>query len=241
MTWPWELCELLNLAAALERASEFDVIHYQAMSWPVSLPLTRLVSVPLVQTVHHAPGPLELSLWTRYPEALFVAISHAQASMLEGLNVIATIHHGVDTDAFAFSGTPRDYLLYLGRFTEGKGVLQAIEVARRTSRRLILAAPENDYYQTTVAPHVDGTHIIWAGEVGHECTRDRPRRTRSPADDDQHQAGHRPARCGKERVGVRDRGERAHVVRQPVTRRDAEVVRLDGDERDPQHQRSAEQ
>jgi len=165
--WPWELCELLNLTAALERASEFDVIHYQAMSWPVSLPLTRLVSVPLVQTVHHAPGPLEMALWTRYPEARFVAISHAQASMLEGLNVIATIHHGVDTDTFPFSGTPRDYLLYLGRFTEGKGVLQAIEVARRTSRRLILAAPENDYYQTAVAPHVDGTHITWAGEVGH--------------------------------------------------------------------------
>jgi glycosyltransferase involved in cell wall biosynthesis len=165
--WPWELCELLNLSAALERAAEFDVIHYQAIAWPMSLPLTRLVSVPLVQTVHHAPGPRELSLWARYPEAPFVAISHEQASLLAGLNVIATIHHGVDTDAFTFSGTPRDYLLYLGRFTQGKGVLQAIEVARRTSRRLILAAPENDYYRTAVAPHVDGTQITYAGEVGH--------------------------------------------------------------------------
>ncbi len=96
-----------------------------------------------------------------------MAISHEQASLLAGLNVIATIHHGVDTDAFTFSATPRDYLLYLGRFTEGKGVLQAIEVARRTSRRLILAAPENDYYRTAVAPHVDGTQITYAGEVGH--------------------------------------------------------------------------
>jgi glycosyltransferase involved in cell wall biosynthesis len=165
--WPWELCELLNLSAALERASDFDVIHYQAMSWPMSLPLTRLVSVPLVQTVHHAPSRDEISLWARYPEAPFVAISHEQASLLAGLNVIATIHHGVDTDAFTFSGTPRDYLLYLGRFTEGKGVLQAIEVARRTSRRLILAAPENDYYRTAVAPYVDGTQITYAGEVGH--------------------------------------------------------------------------
>ena len=34
-----ELCELLNLSAAIERASEFDVIHYQAISWPISLPL----------------------------------------------------------------------------------------------------------------------------------------------------------------------------------------------------------
>jgi glycosyltransferase involved in cell wall biosynthesis len=165
--WPWELCELLNLSAALERASEYDVIHYQAVAWPLSLPLTRLVSVPLVQTVHHAPKPEEVSLWRRYPEAPFVAISHKQASLLAGLNVIATIHHAVDTDAFAFSGTPRDYLLYLGRFTKGKGVLQAIEVARRTSQRLILAAEENDYYRTAVAPHVDGTQIAYAGEVGH--------------------------------------------------------------------------
>ena len=165
--WPWELCELLNLTAALERASEFDVIHYQAISWPISLPLTRLASVPLVQTVHHAPSREEISLWSHYPEAPFVAISHAQASLLAGLNVIATIHHGVDPDAFTFSPTPRDYLLYLGRFTEGKGVPQAIEVAHRTGSRLILAAAENDYYRTDVAPHVDGTRVTYAGEVGH--------------------------------------------------------------------------
>jgi glycosyltransferase involved in cell wall biosynthesis len=163
--WPWELCEMLNLAAALERASDFDVIHYQAMSWPVSLPLTRLVTVPLVQTVHHAPSRDEIALWSRYPEAPFVAISDEQAARLAGLNVIATIHHGVDADAFAFSATPDDYLLYLGRFTEGKGVLQAIEVARRTGRRLILAAAENEYYRARVAPHVDGTQIVYAGEV----------------------------------------------------------------------------
>ena len=165
--WPWELCEMLNLAAALERAADFDVIHYQAMSWPISLPLTRLVSVPLVQTVHHAPSRDEIALWSRYPEAPFVAISDEQAARLAGLNVVATIHHGVDAEAFAFSATPGDYLLYLGRFTEGKGVLQAIEVARRTGRRLILAAPENEYYRASVAPHVDGTQIVYAGEVGH--------------------------------------------------------------------------
>src|SRR5437762_11778773 len=30
--WPWELYEMLNLAAAVERASEFDIIHYEARS-----------------------------------------------------------------------------------------------------------------------------------------------------------------------------------------------------------------
>jgi len=165
--WPWELCEMLNLSAALERAAEFDVIHYQAISWPIALPMTRLVSMPLVQTVHHAPGRDEVALWSRYPEAPFVAISNEQAARLAGLNVVATIHHGLDMEAFSFTAEPLDYLLYLGRFTEGKGVLQAIEVARRTGRRLILAAPENDYYRTAVAPHVDGDQIVYAGEVGH--------------------------------------------------------------------------
>jgi glycosyltransferase involved in cell wall biosynthesis len=165
--WPWEMCEMLNLAAALERATDFDVIHYQAMSWPISLPMTRLVPVPLVQTIHHAPGHDEIALWSRYPEAPFIAISAEQATRLAGLNVVATIHHAVDMDAFTFSATPEDYLLYLGRFTEGKGILQAIEVARRTSRRLILAAAENDYYRTNVAHYVDGKQIVYAGEVGH--------------------------------------------------------------------------
>lgn len=164
--WPWELCELINLTAALERAADFDIIHYQAMSWPVSLPLTRLSRVPLLQTVHHAPSRDEVSLWSQYPDAPFVAISDEQASLLTGLNVIATIHHGLDTDAFRFAAEPGDYLLYLGRFTEGKGVLQAIEVARRSGRRLILAAPDNDYYRAVVAPHVDGDRVVYAGEVG---------------------------------------------------------------------------
>src|SRR5262249_43284596 len=28
--WPWELYEMLNLAAAVERAADFDLIHYEA-------------------------------------------------------------------------------------------------------------------------------------------------------------------------------------------------------------------
>ena len=44
-------------------------------------------------------------------------------------------------------------------------MLAAIEVARRTGRRLTLAAAENDYYREVVAPLVDGRQIVYAGEV----------------------------------------------------------------------------
>jgi len=67
--WPWELYEMLNLASAVERASEFDVIHFQAAYYPLSLGFARLSQVPLLQTLHHSPSPEEVRLWSRYPEA----------------------------------------------------------------------------------------------------------------------------------------------------------------------------
>ena len=164
--WPWELCELLNLAAAVERAADFDVIHCQAQYQPLSLAFTHLSPVPLLVTVHHAPTPSEVALWSRAPGARFVAISEAQRGLLAGLNVVGTIHHAVDTRVFVPHPRPDDHLVFLGRFTEGKGVLQAIEVARRTGMRLVLAAAANEYYADVVAPLVDGTQIVYAGELG---------------------------------------------------------------------------
>lgn len=163
--WPWELCELFNLAAAVERADAFDLIHYQAEYYPMSLAYTRVSPIPLLQTLHHAPTTPEVALWSRYPDAPIVAVSRAQADLLAGLNVVATIHHAVDTAILAFQPEPDADLLFLGRFTAGKGVLGAIDVARRTGRRLILAAAENDYFREVVAPLVDGQQIVYAGEV----------------------------------------------------------------------------
>src|SRR5262245_19490771 len=125
--WPWELYEMLNLAAAVEQARSFDIIHYEAAYYPISLAFSRLCPTPLVQTLHHSPSAAEVALWSRYPEVPFVAISREQARLLTGVNVVATVLHGIETDRFTFRGTPDDYVLFLGRFTEGKGVLPAIE------------------------------------------------------------------------------------------------------------------
>lgn len=163
--WPWELYEMLNLAAAVERAADFDIIHYEAAYYPMSLAYARLSPTPIVQTLHHSPSAAEVALWSRYPEAPFVAISDEQARLLAGLNVVDTVLHGIDTDNFTFREHPDDYLLFLGRFTEGKGVLQAIELAKRVGMRLILAAAEDSYYREKVAPHVDGRHIVYYGEA----------------------------------------------------------------------------
>src|SRR5262249_11502555 len=124
-------------------------------------------AVPLVQTVHHTPRPSEVEMWRRYPDAPFVAISRTQADVLTGLNVVSTVYNGVDEASFAFRAEPDDYLVFLGRFVPGKGVVEAIEIARRAGIRLLLAAAENDYYRQAVAPLVDGQNIVFVGEVDH--------------------------------------------------------------------------
>ncbi|MCC7417142.1 MAG: glycosyltransferase family 4 protein [Acidobacteria bacterium] len=165
--WPWELYEMLNLAAAVERARDFDIIHYEAAYYPMSLAFARLSPTPIVQTLHHSPSEAEVGLWSRYPEAPFIAISNEQARLLAGLNVTDVVLHGIDVGQFAFRAEPDDYLLFLGRFTEGKGVLQAIELAKRVGLRLILAAAEDEYYRRHVAPLVDGNRIVYFGEADH--------------------------------------------------------------------------
>jgi glycosyltransferase involved in cell wall biosynthesis len=162
--WPWELCELFNITAAVEHARSFDVIHCQAEYSPMSLAYTRICQTPILQTLHHLPSPSEVALWARFERAPFVAVSDAQARALAGVNVVATIHHALDPQAFSMR-PPEDYLVFLGRFTPGKGVLEAIDVARRTGMRLLLAAAQNDYYREIISPRVDGRQIVYVGEV----------------------------------------------------------------------------
>ena len=170
--WPWEMYEILNLTAAVERASEFDIIHYQPGYLPLGLAFTSLCPTPLSQTIHHAPADDELALWHRFPKAPFVAISHQQAALMKDLNVVGVVPHGIDTDRFTFNATPDDYLLFLGRFTPGKGPVEAIQVAKRAGMRLLLVAAriqdEDAYYREHVEPLVDGEQIVYAGEADFE-------------------------------------------------------------------------
>ena len=166
--YPWEFYEMVNLAAACERATDFDVIHYQAAYYPMSLAFTRLVKTPFLQTVHHYPDADEVKLWQRFPEANFAAVSECQAAQLTGVNLLGTVYHGIETETFTFQAKPENYLVFLGRFTEGKGILQAIEIAQRLRIKLLLAAPEDDYYHAKVKPLVDGDLVEYVGEVNHE-------------------------------------------------------------------------
>jgi glycosyltransferase involved in cell wall biosynthesis len=159
----WQLCEWINLCRAVEESARFDVLHSHAYLW--GLPLEPLAQAPMIHTLHVCPYENEASLWRLAPAACVTAISRYQWSAFPEFKPAAVIHHGVDVDQFTFRDKPEDYVCYLGRFTPGKGPLQAIEVARSLGLRLLLAGPANEYFEQHVAPLVDGREVQYVGYV----------------------------------------------------------------------------
>lgn len=155
--------EALHVAHALSRSAEFDLVHNQ-MDW---LPLAFSVhcSAPMVTTVHGFSGPAILPAYLRGRSA-FVAISDADRS--PALEYLATIAHGIDFAELPLRAQAGDDLVVFGRIHPDKGTAQAIEIARRAGRRLIICGIVQDerYFREQVEPHVDGDRVVYLGSVG---------------------------------------------------------------------------
>jgi glycosyltransferase involved in cell wall biosynthesis len=163
--WDWQLADTAQVAAALERAAEFDVISSHA--YCSAVPFGRLVSTPLTHTFHIGPTPDWARLCALYAEGHYILVSEPQRELLP-VEPAAVIPNGIDTSAFPFSAEPGRYLVFLGSFTEDKAPLAAIRLAREAGVPIRLAGPDSDYYRELVAPEVDGVDVEYVGEVGHD-------------------------------------------------------------------------
>jgi glycosyltransferase involved in cell wall biosynthesis len=160
-----KVSECLHIAHAFERAREFDVIHNSFDFLPLTY--SELVETPVLTTIHGFSSPRILPVYQRYnASTAYVAISDADRH--PSLDYLATIHHGIDTDAFSLHPSPGEYLLFFGRIHPDKGTVEAIEVAEQTGIPLVLAGIVQDerYFEELVAPRLDGDRIRYLGPVG---------------------------------------------------------------------------
>ena len=160
-----KVSECLHIAHAFERAAELDVIHNSFDFLPLTY--SELVETPVLTTIHGFSSPRILPVYQRYDaSSAYVAISDADRH--PSLDYLATIHHGIDTDAFALHPSPGEYLLFFSRIHPHKGTVEAIEVAERTGIPLILAGIVQDerYFEELVKPRLDGDSVRYLGPVG---------------------------------------------------------------------------
>lgn len=155
--------EFLHISEAMERAAEFDLLHNNYDFMPLTY--SRLISTPMLTTVHGFSLDQFRLVYRKYRETHFVSISDADRDPY--LPYVATVHNGIRLADFTFRPVGGDYLAFVGRIHPDKGVHHAIDLAQRTGRRLIIAGIVQDqaYFDAHVAPHVGGA-IEFIGPVG---------------------------------------------------------------------------
>lgn len=98
----------------------------------------------------------------------FVSISDSQRRNAPDLPYAATVYNGIDTDLFAFSEEAEDYLMFAGRITPDKGVKEAVQVAIKAQKRLIitgqLTPPNYWYFDEHIKPFLNDK-ILYLGMI----------------------------------------------------------------------------
>jgi len=159
-----KVAEYLHIPEAFEHAAEFDLIHshYDFMA----LTYIRLVKTPVLTTIHGFSSPRIMPVYEKYRDGYFVSVSDSDRG--PGLNYLATVYNGIDLSLYPLQESGGDDLIFLGRIHPDKGVHLAIEVARLSGRRLIIAGIIQDevYYRERLKPHIDGQEIRYIGPVG---------------------------------------------------------------------------
>jgi glycosyltransferase involved in cell wall biosynthesis len=169
--------EFLQSARVLEMINEFDIVHchFGPDVFPYAW-ITELTDKPFVFTLH---GRLDLpelkELYTRCERVrrcYHISISNDQRTPLPEANYIGTVYNGIEVQRYPFSDKKEDFLVFLGRASHEKGIVEAIEIAKQARERLIILAKvdpsDKEYFEKKVKPLIDGDRIIFIGEVEFE-------------------------------------------------------------------------
>jgi glycosyltransferase involved in cell wall biosynthesis len=161
-----KVLECLHISNLMERAGDFDIIHNNFDFLPLTY--TGLIKTPVITTIHGFSSPRIIPVYKKYnAHGHYVSISNADRSA--ELDYLATVYNGLDTKDFKFTETPQDYLLYFGRIHHDKGAAEAIEIARKSNRKLLIAGiiQDENYWKEKVEPYLND-QIQYIGHAGPE-------------------------------------------------------------------------
>lgn len=155
----------LLISKCFARADEFDLIHSHFSS--LSSFYCNFVKTPTLISIHSPIDEITKPFLNEFKNLKYISFSYAQRELMPDLNWVANIYHGVDTEVFTFNSKPKDYILYLGRITEDKGVHLAIEAAKQAGVQLVIAGKTystEGYWHAKIEKNIDGKLIRYVGE-----------------------------------------------------------------------------
>lgn len=161
-----KVVECLHISNLMEKAGEFDLIHNHFDFLPLSY--SGLIKTPVLTTIHGFSSQKIIQVYKKYNHSShYVSISDSDRS--PELEYLATVYNGLCISDFIFNPEPEDYLLFFGRIHPDKGTAEAIEIARRSEKKLLIAGIIQDqgYFDEKVKPFLNDD-IRFLGPAGPE-------------------------------------------------------------------------
>ena len=164
------IANMLSVSRTLSGGG-FDLVHsFGRIAYLLPVLPLRL---PKLMTYQREVTPSSVRMGHRLSRGTlhFSAISRHMMDGVQGLGNWHLVYNGVPMAVYDFVSQvdPDAPLVFLGRIEHIKGTHVAIDVAKRTGRRLIIAGniPDGhaDYFEREVKPHLDGERITYVGPV----------------------------------------------------------------------------
>ncbi len=148
----------------VNQAKSFDIIHTHDFGVSFAKYVYK-IPIPVVSTLHGAG----MKYKDIAPNHFFMAISNAQKLLYPSLPIIGVVHNGIKIEDFEFSEKAEDYMIFLGRITPDKGILEAIQIVNKTHKKLKIAGiiDQNvpDYVRKITKEIESNKEIQFLGEV----------------------------------------------------------------------------
>jgi glycosyltransferase involved in cell wall biosynthesis len=164
--------EARNTYNLYRQAGRFDVIHAH---WPTMVPYFS-IRKPTLVTYAYIQKEIHEYYRKYFPRCVPVCVSHAQRKML-GDESLPVVYNGVDLEEIRFNDKPEEFFIIVGRMTPGKGIAEAIRVAKRAGVKLLIIGHVTthlpwsaDYFVKEVKPHIDGGQIQYIERLPYRET-----------------------------------------------------------------------
>jgi glycosyltransferase involved in cell wall biosynthesis len=164
--------EARNTLNLYRQAGRFDIIHAH---WPTLAPyFSSLSKTPTLITYAYMEKGLHDYYRDHFPSCFPVCISRAQAKMLRDES-LPVVYNGIDLEAIPFNDQPEDFFIIVGRMTPGKGIAEAIRIAKRADVRLVIVGQvtshlpwSKQYFTKEIQPHIDGDRVRHIDSLPHD-------------------------------------------------------------------------
>jgi glycosyltransferase involved in cell wall biosynthesis len=161
-----KVLECLHISNLMEKAGDFDLIHNNFDFLPLTY--SGLIKTPVITTIHGFSSQKIIPVYKKYNSiGHYVSISNSDRS--PELAYLATVYNGLNVQDFDFVEQPEDYLLYFGRIHHDKGCAEAIQIAKKSKRKLLIAGiiQDENYYRAKIEPYLN-EQIQYIGHAGPE-------------------------------------------------------------------------